>query len=177
VTAPPAFAVSAQRPTPRAQPPVTSPRPLGRLLPRVRPYLWRLLIAFVCLLLSAGIALAFPQIVRHLLDAAFISANGTLLNKIAIGLLILFAVNLQWFPSSGFTSVSSLVLPTVTIVVLQVALISRLVRREMSANLGAPYVTIARSRGVSERRLTWRYASPTRRSPSSPRSAPASPPC
>ena len=73
-------------------------------------------------------------------------------------LLILFAVNLQWFPSSGFTSASSLVLPTVTIVVLQVALISRLVRREMSANLGAPYVTIARSRGVSERRLTWRYA-------------------
>jgi peptide/nickel transport system permease protein len=73
-------------------------------------------------------------------------------------LLILFAVNLQWFPSSGFNSVSSLVLPTVTIVVLQVALISRLVRREMSANLGAPYVTIARSRGVSERRLTWRYA-------------------
>ena len=73
-------------------------------------------------------------------------------------LLIVFAVNLQWFPSSGFTSVSSLVLPTLTIVVLQVALISRLVRREMSANLGAPYVTIARSRGVSERRLTWRYA-------------------
>jgi peptide/nickel transport system permease protein len=73
-------------------------------------------------------------------------------------LLIVFAVNLQWFPSSGFTSISSLVLPTVTIVVLQVALISRLVRREMSANLGAPYVTIARSRGVSERRLTWRYA-------------------
>jgi peptide/nickel transport system permease protein len=73
-------------------------------------------------------------------------------------LLILFAVNLQWFPSSGFTSVTSLVLPTLTIVVLQVALISRLVRREMSANLGAPYVTIARSRGVSERQLTWRYA-------------------
>jgi peptide/nickel transport system permease protein len=73
-------------------------------------------------------------------------------------LLIVFAVNLQWFPSSGFTSVSSLVLPTLTIVVLQVALISRLVRREMSVNLDASYVTIARSRGVSERRLTWRYA-------------------
>lgn len=73
-------------------------------------------------------------------------------------LLIVFAVNLQWLPSSGFTSVSSLVLPTLTIVVLQVALISRLVRREMSVNLNASYVTIARSRGVSERRLTWRYA-------------------
>ena len=88
----PQFAVSAQRPTPRAQPPVTSPRPLGRLLPRVRPYLPRLVVAFVCLIASASIALAFPQIVRHLLDAAFISADSSLLNKIAVGLLVLFAI-------------------------------------------------------------------------------------
>jgi peptide/nickel transport system permease protein len=73
-------------------------------------------------------------------------------------LLIIFAVNLQVLPPSGFTSLSSLILPTATIVILQVALISRLVRREMSNNLAAPYVTIARSRGVSESRLTWRYA-------------------
>ncbi|OKI74175.1 ABC transporter permease [Micromonospora sp. CB01531] len=73
-------------------------------------------------------------------------------------LLIVFAVNLQWFPPSGFTSMSSIVLPCLTIVILQVALVSRLVRREMVTNLNAPYVTIARSRGVSERRLTWRYA-------------------
>jgi peptide/nickel transport system permease protein len=73
-------------------------------------------------------------------------------------LLTVFAVNLQWFPSSGFTSMSSIVLPCLTIVILQVALISRLVRREMVTNLAAPYVTIARSRGISERRLTWRYA-------------------
>ncbi|HEY1951382.1 MAG TPA: ABC transporter transmembrane domain-containing protein, partial [Gemmatimonadaceae bacterium] len=92
MTGPPAFAVSAQRPTPRAQPRVSSPRPLGRLLPRVRPYIGRLALAFVCLVASASIALAFPQIVRHLLDAAFISANSTLLNRIALGLLFLFAV-------------------------------------------------------------------------------------
>ena len=88
----PQFAISAQRPTPRAQPPVSSPRPLGRLLPRIRPYLPRLVLAFICLLASAGIALAFPQIVRHLLDAAFISADSSLLNSIAISLLILFAI-------------------------------------------------------------------------------------
>jgi subfamily B ATP-binding cassette protein MsbA len=88
----PQFAISAQRPTPRAQAPVSSPRPLGRLLPRVRPYLPRLILAFVCLVASASIALAFPQIVRHLLDAAFISSNSGLLNKIALGLLVLFAI-------------------------------------------------------------------------------------
>ncbi len=73
-------------------------------------------------------------------------------------LLIIFAVNLRWFSPSGFTSITSIVLPTITIAILQVALISRLVRREMVANLTAPYLTVARSRGVSERLLVWRYA-------------------
>ncbi|GGM99129.1 MULTISPECIES: ABC transporter permease [Terrabacter] len=73
-------------------------------------------------------------------------------------LLILFAVQLGWFEPAGFTSASSIVLPTVTIAILQIALISRLVRREMVVNLASPYLTVARSRGISERALTWRYA-------------------
>lgn len=71
---------------------LVSPRPLTALLPRLRPHASRLAIAVVCLVISAGIALAFPQIVRHLLDAAFISADSSLLNRIAIGLLLLFAI-------------------------------------------------------------------------------------
>ena len=108
----PQFAVSAQRPTPRATPPVSSPRPLGRLLPRIRPYLGRLIMAFICLLGSASIALAFPQIVRHLLDAAFISADASLLNTIAIGLLILFAIQavLNFVQVYLLTSTSELVI-------------------------------------------------------------------
>jgi subfamily B ATP-binding cassette protein MsbA len=69
-----------------------SPKPLGELLPRIRRYAPQLAGAMVCLLLSVGIALAFPQIVRRLLDAAFVSGNGELLNDIAIGLLALFAI-------------------------------------------------------------------------------------
>jgi subfamily B ATP-binding cassette protein MsbA len=73
---------------------------------------WRLLVAFVCLLASASIALAFPQIVRHLLDAAFISANSGLLNKIALGLLILFAIQaaLNFVQVYLLTSTSELVI-------------------------------------------------------------------
>lgn len=112
MTSPPPFAVSAQRPTPRGQPAVTSPRPLGRLVPRIRPYIWRLLLAFTCLLASAAIALAFPQIVRHLLDAAFISADASLLNRIAVGLLILFAIQalLNFVQVYFLTSTSELVI-------------------------------------------------------------------
>jgi subfamily B ATP-binding cassette protein MsbA len=110
MTAP--FAVSAQRPTPRRQEAVSSPRPLRRLLPRIRPFLWRLILAFVCLLGSASIALAFPQIVRHLLDAAFISADESLLNRIALGLLILFAIQavLNFVQVYLLTSTSELVI-------------------------------------------------------------------
>ena len=110
MTAP--FAVSAQRPTPRQQQAVSSPRPLRRLLPRIQPYLWRLILAFVCLLGSASIALAFPQIVRHLLDAAFISADASLLNRIALDLVILFAIQavLNFVQVYLLTSTSELVI-------------------------------------------------------------------
>ncbi|MDP9204762.1 MAG: ABC transporter transmembrane domain-containing protein [Gemmatimonadota bacterium] len=81
-------------------------------MPRIRPYLWRLIAAFTCLLGSAGIALAFPQIVRHLLDAAFISGDASLLNRIALGLLVLFAIQalLNFVQVYLLTSTSELVI-------------------------------------------------------------------
>jgi len=69
-----------------------SPKQLGRLWPRLRPYRGGLALATVALLLSGAIALAFPQIVRYLLDAAFLQRNRGLLDRIAVVLLALFAV-------------------------------------------------------------------------------------
>ena len=68
-----------------------SPVALRRLLARVRPHVSHLAIAAVCLLLASAAGLAFPQIVRHLLDAAFLQKDSTLLNRITVGLLLLFA--------------------------------------------------------------------------------------
>ena len=73
-------------------------------------------------------------------------------------LLTAFAVVVPVLPASGFATWAGLVLPATTVAVLQIALISRLVRREMAVNLAAPYLTVARSRGLSEGVLTWRYA-------------------
>src|SRR2546428_163893 len=69
-----------------------SPRALVRLWPRIRPHRWRLLVATVCLTASAAIGLAFPQIVRYLLDAAFVRHDGALLDRIALGLVGLFTI-------------------------------------------------------------------------------------
>ncbi|HTR77231.1 MAG TPA: ABC transporter transmembrane domain-containing protein [Gemmatimonadaceae bacterium] len=69
-----------------------SPRPLAKLLPLLRPYRGRLAVAAVCLLVAAGVGLAFPAIVGHLLDSAFQAHSSSRLNSIAIGLLALFAL-------------------------------------------------------------------------------------
>lgn len=76
---------------PPARHPV-SPAALRRFFPRVRPYAGRLAVAALCLVLASAAGLAFPQIVRHLLDAAFLRHDGRLLDRIAVALLLLFAV-------------------------------------------------------------------------------------
>jgi ABC-type dipeptide/oligopeptide/nickel transport system permease component len=77
---------------------------------------------------------------------------------IGIMLLTVFAVVFPIFPSSGFTSWSGVVLPVTTVAILQIALVSRMVRREVGTNMAAPYLTVARARGTGEQKLTWAYA-------------------
>jgi subfamily B ATP-binding cassette protein MsbA len=62
------------------------------MLPRIRPYAGRLVVAAISLLVAAGVSLAFPQIVRQLLDAAFERRDAALLDRIALGLVGLFLV-------------------------------------------------------------------------------------
>jgi subfamily B ATP-binding cassette protein MsbA len=65
---------------------------LRRLLPRVAPYKRQLAGAVVFLLMSTAIGLAFPLVVRELLDAAFEGGGRELLDTIAMVLLGLFAL-------------------------------------------------------------------------------------
>jgi ATP-binding cassette, subfamily B, bacterial MsbA len=71
---------------------VPPPGRLVRLWPRVRPYRWQLAVATVALVSSGLLALAFPMAVRYLLDAAFVERNRELLDRIAIGLVVIFTV-------------------------------------------------------------------------------------
>ena len=58
----------------------------------MRPHRAKVALAGVALLFSSAIGLAFPLVVRFLLDAAFVTRNLVNLNTIAVGLLILFAI-------------------------------------------------------------------------------------
>ena len=68
------------------------PGRLMRLWPRVKPYHGKLVIATLALVASGLLALAFPMAVRYLLDAAFVNRDRELLDRIAIGLVLLFTV-------------------------------------------------------------------------------------
>ena len=96
MASPPIAAPVLSPPEPRDPPParrgLVSPRPLARLLPRIRPHAGALAIATVSLIAAAVAGLAFPQVVRYLLDAAFVSGSAAQLDRIALGLLGLFAI-------------------------------------------------------------------------------------
>jgi subfamily B ATP-binding cassette protein MsbA len=62
-----------------------------QLLPRLTAHRAALSVAAVSLVISAAIGLAFPLIVRHLMDAAFENRDAAALNSIAILLLVVFA--------------------------------------------------------------------------------------
>ncbi len=74
---------------------MTRPRPrphafLTRLRPRVRPYRALLGWAVLLILVGSAIGLAFPLVVKELLDAAFLDDDRGLLDTVALVLLGLF---------------------------------------------------------------------------------------
>jgi subfamily B ATP-binding cassette protein MsbA len=92
-----------------------SPGPLLRLWPRVRPFRGGLYIAIVSLLLASVITLAFPLVMRFLVDGAFIKRDASVVNRLALGLLGLFAIQgclnyLQtyWLSATGERAVAGL---------------------------------------------------------------------
>lgn len=128
------------------------------------PYTITLAVAAILLTavlsIPLGVWMAKHADTRRELGANTITVAGQSMPEFWSGLMLvtLFAVLIPVLPAAGFTTWWSLILPTVTISILQIALISRMVRREMVNAYASPYVTVARSRGVSERELTWRYA-------------------
>lgn len=79
-----------------------------------------------------------------------------------LGLILMyfFAVELKWFPTSGFGTAGHLILPAMTMALFSLAAIVRLLRGSMIDALTSDYVRLARAKGQSERRVIWRHAVP-----------------
>jgi peptide/nickel transport system permease protein len=83
-------------------------------------------------------------------------------------LLILFAVDLHWFPSGGISTATGpgglgdrirhLVLPATTLAVFLIAQQSRYVRAAMLEVIRSDFIRTARAKGLGERVVMWRHA-------------------
>lgn len=77
-----------------------------------------------------------------------------------LGILLIwaFAVGLKWLPTSGDGTFAHLILPAVSIAWFQISALTRLTRSAMLDVLDAEYIKLARAKGVSEPRITWKHA-------------------
>jgi len=83
----------------------------------------------------------------------------------AILLILLFAVYLGWLPSGGFPgwraglgpAVKSLLLPSLSLAVVQAAVLARITRAAVIEILDEDFVRTARAKGNSRRRALWRH--------------------
>ncbi len=85
---------------------------------------------------------------------------------LGLSLIVVFAVNLGWLPSSGFRppteglwrSLTYLILPSLTLGVPNSALIIRFVRSSLLDVIATDYVRTARAKGLGERLVIFRHA-------------------
>ncbi|MFA5552908.1 MAG: nickel ABC transporter permease [Trueperaceae bacterium] len=73
-------------------------------------------------------------------------------------LMLFFALQLGWFPASGFGTWRHLVLPAVAIGFASSAIIARVTRSSMIEVLRSDYIRTARAKGLDERRINLRHA-------------------
>ena len=88
---------------------------------------------------------------------------------VGLMLIVVFSLNLGWFPTSGMENFAMfyegwdkvvdvahhLVLPTITLSLFYLALYTRLMRASMLEQAGQDYVTTARAKGLTERRIVF----------------------
>ncbi|MEX0762665.1 MAG: ABC transporter permease [Dehalococcoidia bacterium] len=73
-------------------------------------------------------------------------------------MILLFAVYLGWFPTSGRGGLASYVLPGITLASGSIAASLRLIRTSMLEVLDSEYIKFARAKGVSSNLVIWKHA-------------------
>ncbi|MBX5446180.1 ABC transporter permease [Sphaerobacter sp.] len=79
---------------------------------------------------------------------------------LALLLIMLFAVRLQWFPATSQPGLRGLVLPAVSLALLSAATLARLVRSSILEVLQQEYLTTARAKGLRRAAVVLRHAIP-----------------
>lgn len=137
--------------------------PALRLVLQRLPYTAELAAAAFGLALAAGVPLGVAAGIRRggWLDRAAVPfiLVGQAMPSFWTGLLLILVVSVDWhlLPSSGSGSLSTLVLPAVTLAWLSLATIARMSRSAVLEEMAKDYVRTAHAKGVAPRRVIARH--------------------
>ncbi|MEY8354222.1 ABC transporter permease subunit [Lachnospiraceae bacterium 54-53] len=89
-----------------------------------------------------------------------VAVSGISLPAFWVGflLIMIFAVKLRWFPTTGAGKLKNLVLPSVTLGISIAAVIARFTRSSVIEVLKEDYIRTARAKGLKKKAVTWRHA-------------------
>ena len=121
------------------------------MLPTLQLAVTAMLVA-ICCSLPLGIISALHAGKPLDLLAMSLAMTGIAIPNFWLGpmLVLLFSIKLGWLPVSEQTSLSSYVLPAVTLGIALAAILSRMTRNSMLDHLHEDYARTARAKGVKE---------------------------
>jgi len=124
----------------------------------------------MALLLAIPLAMVSAYTAGGRLDR-LISGTGFALMSVpsfmmAIFLMLVFAVNLKWFPATGWIPFSvspvanlrSALLPALSLAMIELALYMRLLRTDLIGTLQQDFITLARAKGLANHTIMFRHA-------------------
>lgn len=139
-------------------------RPAAELIMHQVPATFQLTIAAIFFAIPLGLLLGIIAAVyrNSWIDTLgmFLSVLGVSAPKFWMGLILIliFSIKLGLVPPMGSEGINTLVLPAITLGVGPMALIARMTRSSMLEVLGLDYITTARSKGLTERRVVLHHA-------------------
>lgn len=139
-------------------------RPVAKLLAERIPASAELTIAALAIALAIALPLGIVAARRagSLADmgAGALAVLGASIPVFWLGplLIIFFSIDLGWLPVSGRTGALSLVLPAVTLGTALSAILMRLTRSSLLEVFPQDYLSTARAKGLTERRVLWLHA-------------------
>lgn len=145
------------------------PAMLRRLAVTAQVVIPAFVLALACAIPAGLLAASRRNTAADFATVVFVVA-GLSIPSFWIGLLLIlaFGVHLQWLPTVGFVSVTDdaalavkyLLLPVLSLLLVEMATITRMARSSTLEVLGQEYITHARAKGSSERRVLWLHALP-----------------
>jgi peptide/nickel transport system permease protein len=124
----------------------------------------------IALLIAVPLAMVAAARAGRSVDHATSAAGLTLLSVpsfvIGVALIATVAVQLQWLPATGFVpfrddpveNLRTILLPSIALAAGSIGIYQRVLRRDLVTTLGEDYVTVARAKGLSPRRVFTRHA-------------------